>query len=879
MKLKMFHCSTMLVNLLQLVILCHCLKLTVSGLHEESCPEKCTCSKYYRRVSCIGKNFTEIPEGIPDSVTELYLSQNKIQLIPNKTFSQLRGLKILSLERNIISKIESKAFDGLSYLEILYLSQNKLTTLQPNTFSGLPGLKKVYLSQNQLQKIPDLGSLKNMSRLNLDSNRIQSATFPDSFSKTVNLTSVNLAHNNITLLRSKDLQSLITTKLAKLDLSNCAMKSIESGVFENLRSLQSLVLSYNPKLSIESLTNAIASLSNSTLNSLSLSQAVNGILPPSIFSPLMNVPLRTLSLNHIEVTVFLVNGTFTSINKLMNLYMSYSMIQFVEPGTLSVLNDLISFDISHSNLVVCPTNLPASLKNIDLSYNPQLKVLPDHVFRNNSVVEKIDFSHCAIASISKKAFYGLRKVSFIDLSHNLLAENSIAIDSFRYLSTLLELDLGHNVISHIKTESLIFQGLEHLQILRLDSNNCEYLPLTILHPLINLRKLYLQGNKFGQLIGMDTDGTFLKHQVMLEMLELSMNDIHVLHNKTFQTLLHLTSLWLRNNLVSFWDYSTFANVSKLSILDLSYNSISVLRQTDIQYFNDGLVINLTGNPFNCWCDLSWFRTWFNTTGVIFSENQTYLCQSPKQFQGTTFLNFSPLSIETKCNPPYLKYILIPCGCLAVIMIILFIVIYLKRWSILLKWYKLKKSCRQCCCGRPGDVQITSSSAHTMTVSYGPDEHDSVEWVQTKLSQKLKNMNKSCFTEEDVLPGMGLSDQIGMYYEALCNCDYVMLVLSQEYLKNGRRRLEMDTALECRLQSESNLPIIVTLFVNEESEAVQVWDKCPKWMRTVFPRGLEDSHMLQWIKSQEQSQELFWDDLQQLLLRVSSVEEDHAPERC
>ncbi|XP_072018238.1 toll-like receptor 4 [Amphiura filiformis] len=79
---------------------------------------------------------------------------------------------------------------------------------------------------------------------------------------------------------------------------------------------------------------------------------------------------------------------------------------------------------------------------------------------------------------------------------------------------------------------------------------------------------------------------------------------------------------LRNCSLTYIQKGTFKTelMPELNYIDLSMNRIEEITDEQgflsaLDSFGNQLSINLTGNPFNCNCDLELFRTWLNDTKV------------------------------------------------------------------------------------------------------------------------------------------------------------------------------------------------------------------------------------------------------------------------
>lgn len=111
----------------------------------------------------------------------------------------------------------------------------------------------------------------------------------------------------------------------------------------------------------------------------------------------------------------------------------------------------------------------------------------------------------------------------------------------------------------------------------------------------------------------------------LEYLDLANNAIRILTASQWWDLRRLVQLSLRSNSVQEWYAPVFSNLSLLSVLDLSYNSLSTVTENMLQDFSLGSLqsINLNNNPFQCGCPLQALAESINTS--VFVAFPTYRC--------------------------------------------------------------------------------------------------------------------------------------------------------------------------------------------------------------------------------------------------------------
>ncbi|CAF3326924.1 unnamed protein product [Rotaria socialis] len=162
---------------------------------EVQCPKGCTCDG--TTVICRGLQLQEIPNDIPAFTTALHLQDNLIKRVSRDgSFRRLRSLRTLDLRNNRLEEIDDDAFDGADSLNELFLSDNNLNVITPQTFNGLKNIRTLMLRTNKLTYIKndtfaDMDALKTLS---LHDNRIKCIA-PGSFDRLRSLSALDLLSN------------------------------------------------------------------------------------------------------------------------------------------------------------------------------------------------------------------------------------------------------------------------------------------------------------------------------------------------------------------------------------------------------------------------------------------------------------------------------------------------------------------------------------------------------------------------------------------------------------------------------------------------------------------------------------------------------------
>ena len=131
------------------------------------------------------------------NLTRLTFVNNNISMVEPAAFSCLTRLTHLSLERNLLNSITSDMFVGLENLQELLLDGNQLTSIEPSTFQNLTSLRYLSIRSNKISNLRD----------------------PDAFASLFNL--------------------------RYLDLRENGLEEVHPGVFDPLRSLETLLLTGN----------------------------------------------------------------------------------------------------------------------------------------------------------------------------------------------------------------------------------------------------------------------------------------------------------------------------------------------------------------------------------------------------------------------------------------------------------------------------------------------------------------------------------------------------------------------------------------------------------------------------------------------------------
>ena len=256
-------------------------------------------------------------------------------------------------------------------------------------------------------------------------------------------------------------------------------------------------------------------------------------------------------------------------------------------------------------------NLCLQVTVLDLAYN-EFKESPSQL-RNYPTLVNLNLSHNQIQTLGARAFYNLRNLKLLDLTHNMLSNwGDIGSNAFASTKQLTFLDFSHNPLRSLPREKNPLH-IPSLEILRLNNCSIENLNSKIIEKLPNLQELHLSENpiKFLQ-------ADFVSHS--LKFLDLSRCNLQDISTTVFRNLSSLQTIYMQQNInlkkfycdspsLLYLDLSdcnleiipsgnlpnvyeanfhgnhfrmipkfSFKNYTNLKMLDLSYNAISSIEE-------------------------------------------------------------------------------------------------------------------------------------------------------------------------------------------------------------------------------------------------------------------------------------------------------------
>ncbi|KAK3880250.1 hypothetical protein Pcinc_015245 [Petrolisthes cinctipes] len=511
---------------------------------------------------------------------ELHLVGNRIPVLPARVFGSLLINKLF-LVNNDLTAIDRNAFAGLeSSLQHLHMEEPALHSLPFDTLDHLANLRTCVLENTAVTTLPRLYSLSRLEFLKVDGSRVNSIPSA-AFRFMPNMKKVHVANSKLQEVAANALEGLVY--LREVNFSNNAIHWIHPRAFRTLNTVEELVLANNQ-----------------------LTDAVAAVLAARELRELRHFDLSNNLINH------LAKGTFGGINAVANIDLSNNLISNVEAGTFYKLPSLRKLDLSGNRLQEFHSQVfqePISLEHLNLAGN-NLTFLTDLAILARVLPNLIslDLSHNHL-QVTTGAIQGHPHLQSLRLDHNHI--NNLENGVFRYLPSLLELHLSHNLITGNLEEPA--WELPQLQVLDLSYNELQQVDATLLIGLPRLRDLDLSFNviqgvgdealrRTTQLKNLNISFnslTYLPDDMLdglyhLMQLDLSFNELAALEGGKLQNLPSLQELYLSHNQVSFVSPVAFTNSSSLRYLDLSANllqdiplglltAMTSLRQLSLQH--------------------------------------------------------------------------------------------------------------------------------------------------------------------------------------------------------------------------------------------------------------------------------------------------------
>lgn len=314
------------------------------------------------------------------------------------------------------------------------------------------------------------------------------------------------------------------------------------------------------------------------------------ILPYQSILPLRN--LKNLGLSFNKLSELPRNAFPVSLHSLNRLNLANNLIINIANGALVQLKDLIELNLSGNKMKTLSSNSLEGLRSLqilDLSDNLIDKVPFESLIALRKL-RKIYLSSNRIQTLDENGVHDLPNLEHLDLSRNMLI-NLGGTNFFTGLTALKSLDLSYNLLNKMATfDDNVFNGLSKLEILDLSDNQLESISSTLLAPLINLRKLFLDYNKLTTL----SDDVISKLS-NLDELSLAFNLVKILPPNIASKMTNLRLINLHGNRIDYITQDRFELIADNILgLDIGFNDLLEIPHLIMPKL---MILNLAMNQF------------------------------------------------------------------------------------------------------------------------------------------------------------------------------------------------------------------------------------------------------------------------------------------
>ncbi|XP_014217165.1 chaoptin-like isoform X2 [Copidosoma floridanum] len=534
-------------------------------------------------------NPSEVFNGFQYSLYNLDLTGKKNGMVSLQDLRQMRNLRFLSISRmpgGTLSQNDFLEF-GMDVKELRVIKSN-LQTIKNHAFSHVRGIKYLDFSENAISTIED-----------------------DAFQEVGNsLMTLRIAHglsSSFSELPYKPFKSL--TNLQHLDFSNNKIKSMPDTSFHFLKRIRRIELQDNEIDSIKKGTfqgdihstleytdfgyNHIGSLATHTFVDLPSMQTINlednkiSTIERRAFMNMNRLKYINLRGNKIKD---MQNEAFQNLPDLEFLDLAYNKLSefdfesFDQVGTLSSFkvnashNEIHRLSVSVNDSVSSSSNhnsyfqggmMQSNIKVLDFSYNNITEIMRFYFKPVEYSLTHLYLSHNDLSNVTQAVFGNMPHLQWLDLSWNDIME--IDFDCFRETKNLQVLTFSHNNIMDIPAESL--KSLKKLRIVDLSYNRLRSLADNLFMD-ASIEYLDLSHNQFMRL---PIKTMSMTAATSLSILDLSWNFISGVHNTdAIFRLKGLTWLDLSYNRLVRLDDGVFSDLPQLAYLELSHNKQLIL---------------------------------------------------------------------------------------------------------------------------------------------------------------------------------------------------------------------------------------------------------------------------------------------------------------
>nr|XP_057938540.1 slit homolog 1 protein-like [Doryrhamphus excisus] len=655
------------------------------SLASGSCPPMCSCSNNI--VDCRGRGLTAIPAHLPEAMTEIRLEQNGIKSVPPGAFASYKKLRRIDLSNNQISEMAPDAFHGLRALNSLVLYGNKITELPTGVFDGLASLELLLLNANKIHCIRAsvFKDLENLALLSLYDNKIQSLA-KGTFHSLHSIQTLHLAQNPFVcdcnvkwlsdFLRSNPIETSGARCASPRRLANKRIAQIKSSKFRcSAKEQYHIPGAGDRRLSSE--CNSKPVCPNKCRCEANVVDCSN--LRLTKFPEHLPPSTEELRLNNNDLSVLEATGAFKGLSQLKKINLSNNKISDIEDGAFDGASSVTELHLTANHLESVRGSMFRGMEGLRMLMlrNNKISCLHNGSFTGLTNVRLLSLYDNQLSAILPGAFDTLPNLSTLNLLANpfncdcrlswfgaWLRSRRIVTGNPRCHGPafLREIPLQDVAVLDFRCEdgsvledSSCSPGPQCPSqctcmdtVVRCSNKHLQALPRGLPR---NLTELYLDGN---QLTRVPKELATFRN---LQLVDLSNNKITSLADDSFANMSQLTTLILSYNSLRCIPPLALGGLPSLRLLSLHGNDISELQNG---IFNDVASLShlaIGANPLYCDCRLLWLSDWVKSG---YKEPGIARCAGPPGMEGKLLLTTPPdlfqclrpveASIQAKCSP-------------------------------------------------------------------------------------------------------------------------------------------------------------------------------------------------------------------------------------
>uniref|UniRef100_A0A8C7N7L2 Slit homolog 1b (Drosophila) n=1 Tax=Oncorhynchus kisutch TaxID=8019 RepID=A0A8C7N7L2_ONCKI len=619
------------------------------SLASGSCPPMCSCSNNI--VDCRGKGLTAIPAHLPEAMTEIRLEQNGIKSVPPGAFTSYKKLRRIDLSNNQISEIAPDVFQGLRALNSLVLYGNKITDLPRGLFEGLGSLELLLLNANKIHCIRATAfqDLENLALLSLYDNKIQTLA-KGTFSPLHSIQTLHLAQNPFVCdcnlkwladyLRSNPIETSGARCASPRRLANKRIGQIKSKKFRcSAKEQYHIPGTEDTRLNNECNSKPVCPAKcRCEANVVDCSNLRLTKFPQHL--PASTTELR---LNNNDISVLEATGVFKTLSQLKKINLSNNKISEIEDGVFEGAGSVMELHLTANHLDSVRGTMFRGMGGVHTHTHIHKSSLES--LRTLNLLANPFNCDCRLAWLgawlrSRRIVTGNPRCQSPSFLREIPLQD-VAAPDFRCDDVLEESSCVARPQCPTEctcTETVVRCSNKHLQALP------KGLPR-------NVTELYLDGNQFSMV---PRELSTFKH---LQLVDLSNNRISSLSDSSFSNMSQLTTLILSYNSLRCIPPLALAGLRSLRLLSLHGNDISELMEGIFSDVASLSHLAIGANPLYCDCHLRWLSDWVKSG---YKEPGIARCAGPMGMEGklllttpeTKFECLGPveMSVQAKCSP-------------------------------------------------------------------------------------------------------------------------------------------------------------------------------------------------------------------------------------